>query len=208
MNNILRKIKQLVLGIFFVLFLTLGWFYKPLGFFIVFCMFAGIGIAFFAGRKWCDWYCPRGSFFDSLLKPVSPNKKIPKLFRNIYFRLLILIFLFGLLGYRLTIAWPSFSATSQIFLSLLTATTIVGIVLGLFLHPRTWCYVCPVGTIASLISKNKKPLKLDKTKCVKCGICEKVCPVQLKPYDLGKTSGDCLKCEECVKACPKDALKF
>lgn len=49
--------------------------------------------------------------------------------------------------------------------------------------------------------------------CVKCKRCEKVCPMQLKPYTAkGKAEGldhsDCLKCGRCVANCPKNALKF
>ena len=48
--------------------------------------------------------------------------------------------------------------------------------------------------------------------CVKCKRCEKVCPMQLKPYTAkGKAEGfdhsDCLKCGRCVANCPKNARK-
>jgi hypothetical protein len=31
-----------------------GWFYPPLGFFLLLCMAGAVGIAIFNGRAWCD----------------------------------------------------------------------------------------------------------------------------------------------------------
>jgi polyferredoxin len=54
-------------GINAVLFVSLlvgGWFYCPLGYFLIFCMVMAMGIGLVKGRNWCDWMCPRGSFWD------------------------------------------------------------------------------------------------------------------------------------------------
>jgi hypothetical protein len=60
-----RKIKQFVMAIIFLIILIGGWRYSLLGYFIPLCMLLGMGIGLFKGRKWCDWFCPRGSFLMS-----------------------------------------------------------------------------------------------------------------------------------------------
>ena len=72
-----RKSRQYIMAIFFILLLLAARKYPVLGYFIPACMVLGIGIAMFKGRKWCDWYCPRGSFVNTMLRPLSPEKKIP-----------------------------------------------------------------------------------------------------------------------------------
>jgi len=57
------------------------------------------------------------------------------------------------------------------------------------------------------LGKNKHILKLDKTKCTKCKICHKVCPMDLSVSEIGHDP-DCIKCRRCVEACPKKALSF
>jgi ferredoxin-type protein NapH len=57
-----RKLKQYLAGVLFFTLLAFGWLYSLIGYFIPLCMIAGIGIASWKGRKWCNWMCPRGSF--------------------------------------------------------------------------------------------------------------------------------------------------
>jgi len=55
--------------------------------------------------------------------------------------------------------------------------------------------------------KNKKYIKLDKNSCIKCGICETLCPVKnikLLPYP--KFLGHCEQCARCYNYCPNNAL--
>jgi len=202
------------MSIGFILILILGWQYPLLGYFIPFCMLLGIVIGLGRGRKWCDWYCPRGSFYDALLRKVSLKKKIPAIFRNIYFRLTILTFLMLVMAYNLERSWPSPHKMGAFFVTLLTITTITGVLLAVIFHQRSWCMICPIGTLVNLTGKNKNPLKINSELCIGCKLCAKVCPVQLKPY-LYKGKGielvkerDCLKCGLCVSICPKKALIF
>ena len=53
------------------------------------------------------------------------------------------------------------------------------------------------------------PLKLEKdsTKCLSCGACSRLCPMQSKRISLQKTNGavfsaECMMCGECIGKCP------
>jgi ferredoxin-type protein NapH len=89
-----------------------------------------------------------------------------------------------------------------------------------FLFRRFWCRFCP--TAISLAAANRFKafkwaplLHINKTeeKCTKCGICKRVCPVQVtevyeqKGGDIRTTM--CMNCMRCVEMCPyEDCLKM
>jgi ferredoxin-type protein NapH len=209
----LRGLKQYIMGTVFLVLLMLGWFYSLVGYFIPLCMIAGIGVASWKGRKWCDWMCPRGSFSDSYLKLISLKREIPGFFRTAPLRVGVIIFLMSMLTYQIIRLWPDPYAIGKLFMTLLTITTVMSVVLALIVHQRTWCYICPIGTISNWVGENRRPLCEKNDLCNSCTLCNKTCPMLLAPYELkekGSMSfkGDCLKCGLCVETCPKDTLTF
>ncbi|MFH1458170.1 MAG: 4Fe-4S binding protein [Candidatus Omnitrophota bacterium] len=209
-----RRFKQFLMAPVFVAILVLGWFYPLLGYFIPLCMLFGIALSFTRGRKWCDWYCPRGSFYDVVVSAVSPKRNIPSFLKSMYFRIGVLLVLLLVMAFQLFRYWPDPHKIGAFFVILITITTAAGIILALIFHQRTWCLICPLGTMANLIGGSRRPLKIDSDLCGECKLCAKVCPVQIRPYLFKKEGlqpvkdGDCLKCGMCVIACPKKALKF
>jgi ferredoxin-type protein NapH len=208
-----RRTKQYFAGASFMLFLVGGWFYPLIGFFIPACMIAGVSLATRKGRKWCDWMCPRGSFADAYMKLISPQKTIPHSLRSYPVRIGILSFLILMLGYQVVRLWPDPYAIGRFLMVLLSVTTVIGVFLTLSIHQRTWCYICPIGSLANLVGKNKEKLHMKEGACVVCKLCAKTCPMDLKPQELNVKKemtfrGDCLKCGLCVQICKKDALGF
>ena len=209
-----RQIKQSLIGIVFLVVLIGGWRYPLLGYFIPLCMLLGMGIGIFKGRKWCDWFCPRGSFFDVLIRPLSPKKEIPKFFKDLPLRIGTFSFLMLMMTIQIIKRWPNPYKIGMFFVILLTITTILGIILALIFHQRTWCYFCPIGSMANWVGRRKYPLKIDSQLCTECKLCYKACPIQVAPYTFKSegikavNDGDCLKCNLCVMACPKKALSF
>ncbi|MDP2749557.1 MAG: 4Fe-4S dicluster domain-containing protein [Nanoarchaeota archaeon] len=204
---------QLVSSSFFILLLLAGLFYPLLGYFAIVCMVSGIVIAIFKGRKWCD-FCPRGSFWDYFVKPFSRNKKIPAVFSKWHTRFFVMMLLMTMFTIQIVKRWPNPYSIGSFFIIFLIITTIVGLLLGLFIQQRTWCRFCPVGSMGNAVGRNKYQLKIDSKKCTDCGICAKVCPMQLNPSSHKKKSieivnePDCIKCKLCVNSCPRKALKF
>jgi ferredoxin-type protein NapH len=93
------------------------------------------------------------------------------------------------------------------------------VVVGSFFIRRAWCRFCPTGISIAVVNKLKgfkwaPLLHLDKneTKCTKCGICKRVCPVQVtEVYEQkgGKImTSMCMLCLRCVEMCPyEDCLR-
>lgn len=49
----------------------------------------------------------------------------------------------------------------------------------------------------------------DPAKCVKCGLCARLCPMgSIDPQDVSNVAGKCIKCCACVKKCPMGAKYF
>ncbi|MCL6639148.1 MAG: 4Fe-4S binding protein [Firmicutes bacterium] len=188
-----------------------GWFYPPLGFLLFGCMAGAAGIALRRGRAWCDWMCPRGSFYDLFFSKISPKKKIPPLLRTKAFRILMLAMIFIVLGGQLYFAWGDANRMGLAMVRVLTVTTALGIVLALAYHPRTWCHICPMGTLGNWLAKGKEPLVIG-GQCTACKACSRACPMQLNPAEFRPEGvmgdNDCIKCATCVAACPQKALRF
>ena len=89
---------------------------------------------------------------------------------------------------------------------------LVGIALAfLFKDNRAFCkYICPVTVFLKPMSYfSLVRIHCDKTKCISCGKCKKVCPMDVEMTDNSrkrKNGTDCILCMECVKVCPKGAL--
>lgn len=197
-------------------FVVFGWLVDTdFGFIALICMTAPILFAIFRGRLWCGWFCPRGSFFDHLIKKVSLNRKIPPIMLKPWFRAVVFTVLMGGMIIQLWATGGDTQKIGMVILRLITFTTIVGVILGVFIHPRSWCVICPVGSLSTWFGRGKYQLEISST-CIGCKKCVKACPVQIAPVKYRSeqedlelvTDPNCLKCERCVATCPKKALSF
>lgn len=208
----LRHRKQLFMSAIFILLLGAGRFFPVIGYLVPVCMALGIYLGISKGRIWCNYFCPRGSFLDTAGKAVSPGRKIPSFLKRTPFRTAVLLFMFSMMALQVARRWPDFRSIGFFFINLLSAVTLVGIILALLIHQRTWCTFCPVASFSSWFGRGRNPMKIDSSLCVECRLCSRVCPLQLEPYRF-KSEGlrdvkekDCLKCGLCIAACPKKAL--
>ena len=108
---------------------------------------------------------------------------------------------------------------SEIFVTITALIFVALTVVGSFFVRRVWCRFCPTGSSIAILNRLKgfkwaPVLHLDKDeeKCTKCGICKRVCPVQVtEVYEQkgGKImTSMCMLCLRCVEMCPyEDCLK-
>jgi ferredoxin-type protein NapH len=206
-----RKLLQSILAPITILVIALGWKYPILGFAVPVVMLTGICGAFINGRYVCGHLCPRGAFFDRIIAPISPKKHIPQALRHPVLRWTLVVVLMGFMIYRILQNPGSADHWGRVFWLMCVITTGAGVLLAI-IHPRTWCALCPIGTIQASIGGDKGQLLIDSVLCRECKICEKACPIDLS-IAMHKDGGvvaepDCLRCPECIKVCPAKALSW
>ena len=109
--------------------------------------------------------------------------------------------------------------SGEVFGSFNALIFLVLTIVGAFFFRRVWCRFCPTGSSVAIINRFKVfkwipllHLDKDKEKCTKCGICKRVCPVQVtEVYEQegGEINTSmCMLCLRCVEMCPyEDCLK-
>lgn len=207
-----KRRKAVQWGVLWIVLITigLGWWFPWLGFSVPIVMLVGVVGSLFNGRYACGNLCPRGSFYDRLMAPISPNRPIPQWLRSKILRWALFVLLIGLMAVRILQHPLDPMHWGRVFWMMCLVTTAVGIPLALLIHPRTWCSFCPIGTVQSAIGGHKNQLRIDGDLCRSCALCEDACLMGLSIVghkDTGIVSEpDCLRCSECVAVCPANAL--
>lgn len=197
---------------------VVGIFYPLIGLAALICMLAPSVVAIFRGRMWCGNFCPRGSFNDVILSKISMKRPVPKVFKKTWFRLIFFSIVMGFFAIQMVFAWGSLLSVAYVFIRTIIITTVITVILGIAFNQRTWCMICPMGTMAHYVSKSKfakskmKQVSFERDKCVDCKICSKNCPIGIDVLSHKKegkvTDVDCLKCNVCVEKCPKKSLNI
>ncbi|OYD13918.1 hypothetical protein CH330_09835, partial [candidate division WOR-3 bacterium JGI_Cruoil_03_51_56] len=83
------------------------------------------------------------------------------------------------------------------------------IVIAAIAVKRPFCrFICPIGAIYSVFNKaSMLHIELDKERCNSCGLCKRVCPMNIAANE-DPNQLECIRCFECVRKCPQSALKI
>ena len=162
------------------------------------------------GRGWCGYACWTAMILDLLpyKTPQAPRKKLGFI-RYITFAasmiLVAALFLTHVGNLERVMFW--------LFLGGNLLYYAVGIILAIvFKDNRAFCkYICPITVFLKPMSYfSLIRVKCDESKCVHCGKCKKVCPMDVEVDNNSrkrKNATECILCYECTKVCPKKALK-
>lgn len=162
------------------------------------------------GRGWCGYACWTAMILDLLpyKAPQQPRKK----WGFIRYIVFVLSFVFvsalflAQVNHMERIMFWAFLIGNVLYY-------IVGIVLAFALKDnRAFCkYICPITVFLKPMSYfSLLRIRCDESKCVSCGKCKKVCPMNVDMTDNSRkreNATECILCFECTKACPKGALK-
>ena len=217
-----RRITQLLVGMYMLLYLGVFcnenmqiegfWYYLFTGVFEAATIHYAVAKIFgplVFGRGWCGYACWTAMVLDFLpyKVPAQPRKKIGWI-RYIVFGV-ALVFVSALflaqVGNMETIMFWAFIIGNASYYA-------VGIALAFALKDnRAFCkYICPVTVFMKPMSYFALlRIKCDTGKCVSCGKCKKVCPMDVDVTDNSRkreNGTDCILCFECVKVCPRKAL--
>lgn len=189
--------------------IALGWIWPLLGFIVPVVMLTAIVVSLRKGRYACGNLCPRGSFFDTFFRRFGGGKNIPSWLRQGNVRWSLFAGLMAFMAWQIARDPANALHWGFVFWLSCAATTAFALLLGSVWQPRTWCAICPIGTLTATLGQGKEPLGIAPG-CKACGLCEARCPMELAiaahreagalPY------GDCIKCSNCAAACPQQAL--
>ena len=217
-----RRIVQLLVGLYMLVYLGLirgenmqiegFWYYLFLGVFEAATIHYAVAKLFgplVFGRGWCGYACWTAMVLDFLpyKVPERPRKKIGWIRYLTFAASLVFVgalFLAGAGELEKIMFWA--------FLGGNAAYYAVGILLAfLFRDNRAFCkYICPITVFLKPMSYfSLVRVICDKDKCISCGKCRRVCPMDVDVTDNSrkrKNGTECILCMECVKNCPKDAL--
>ena len=217
-----RHFVQLVVGSYMLLYLGIiscenmqiegFWYYLFTGVFEAATIHYAVAKIFgplLFGRGWCGYACWTAMVLDFLpyKKPQAARKKIGFIRYITFafsFSFVVLLFLNHVENME-KIMFIAFIVGNILYY-------IVGIILAfLFKDNRAFCkYICPVTIFLKPMSYfSVVRVKCDKEKCISCGKCKKVCPMNVDITDNSrkrKNGTECILCMECVRTCPRKAL--
>ncbi len=217
-----RRIVQLLVGLYMLIYLGVicrenmqiegFWYYLFTGVFEAATIHYAVAKIFgplLFGRGWCGYACWTAMVLDFLpyKVPERPRKKIGWI-RYITFAA-SLIFVTALFLAKVG------NLERVMFLAFLIGNAAyygVGITMAFALHDnRAFCkYICPVTVFLKPMSYfSLVRVKCDPEKCISCGKCKKVCPMDVDVTDPSRKRAngtECILCLECARNCPKGAL--
>lgn len=150
----------------------------------------------------------------SLVALLAPYSSYGRIAQNIFQP----VYIFG----NNLMAWAAERVDSYAFYSrevwlrslstfIIAAITLVGIGVLAWRNGRTYCNtICPVGTILSLMARfSWFKVKVDETKCNKCGLCSRSCKSACIDFKNSKIDySRCVVCGDCIDKCRKKALSY
>ncbi len=226
-----RRVTQLMIGIYMLGFLGFiqrenmqiegFWFYLFSGYFaaaVLHYAIAKIAGPLLFGRAWCGWGCWTAMILDLLpFRTGATRIKGLGYIRYGHFMLSLSIVLatWVILGYR---PLSSAGLADHELYWLVAGNAFyyaIGTALAFGLRDnRAFCkYLCPITTFLKIGSRLALlKVKGNPVKCNVCGVCEEVCPmdIRIRDFIIAGTrvlSTECIFCQSCVRACPQDALR-
>lgn len=217
-----RRVVQLLVGLYMLVYLGVVrgenmqiegfWYYLFTGVFEAATIHYAVAKIFgplIFGRGWCGYACWTAMVLDFLpyKVPQKPRKKLGWI-RYVTFALSLAfvaaLFLSKAADIERIMFWAFIAGNAAYYIS--------GVALAfIFKDNRAFCkYLCPVAVFLKPMSYfSLIRVKCDKEKCVGCGKCKRVCPMDVDVTDNSRkrlNGTECILCMECVKNCPKNAL--
>ena len=221
-NKNARRVTQLLVGLYMLVYLGLicgenmqiegFWYYLFTGVFEAATIHYAVAKIFgplLFGRGWCGYACWTAMVLDFLPYkiPQEPRKKLGWIRYLTFAASLVFVaalFLTHVANIERIMFWAFIIGNALYYI------TGIGLAYA-FKDNRAFCkYLCPITVFLKPMSYfSRMRITCDHEKCVSCGMCRRVCPMNVDMLDDSRkreNGTECIMCLECVKNCPKKAL--
>ena len=228
-----RRIVQLLVGLYMLVYLGLicgenmqiegFWYYLFTGVFeaaTIHYAVAKIFVPLLFGRGWCGYACWTAMVLDFLpfkvpRKPENERERGERWSRRNIGWMRYVMFAISLIFVAALFLAHVGNIEKIMFWAFIIGNIMyygLGILLAfIYQDNRAFCkYLCPITVFLKPMSYFALiRVKCDESKCISCGKCRKVCPMEvdmLDPSKRRKNGTECILCLECKRNCPVDAL--
>ncbi len=197
----------------FMIFIAGSLFIAGVFYFNILFIIASLVLAMVFGRLFCGWLCPLGFYTERVLGKITDDRDFPKILKNSIFRYSFTAFFIAVF----ISLWYVFPYEPFLFpLILMGAMFGFATLLAVTSFDKAWCaYVCPWGTLSSLIGRSAPYQLAVKGGCEGCKACVEACPIDEVPDLAVETKKDgepsempsrCIRCLKCSESCPNDSI--
>lgn len=228
-----RRIVQLLVGLYMLVYLGLicgenmqiegFWYYLFTGVFEAATIHYAVAKIFgplLFGRGWCGYACWTAMVLDFLpfkvpVKPENERERGERWSRRNIGWMRYVMFTISLIFVAALFLAHVGNIEKIMFWAFIIGNIMyygLGILLAfIYQDNRAFCkYLCPITVFLKPMSYFALiRVKCDESKCISCGKCRKVCPMEvdmLDPSKRRKNGTECILCLECKRNCPVDAL--
>jgi polyferredoxin len=178
--------------------------------------FLSLFLVFLFGRRAvCSWNCPCAGTRETMGVPFRDRTIKSKKAWNLRHLKWLLAGCYFCLFVIVLFPFPNVKLTVDIFFGVVGVIYFASFLFIPVTGNRNWCrWLCPYGQTFGILNKiGFYKIEAERTKCISCGKCDKVCdmgiPVQQLVNSQGKVDvADCVGCGRCIAACPKGLLRF
>jgi len=174
-------------------------------------------VLLFGRRIICGWCCPCVGIRETVGFPFRINTlRSEKSHRVLRHGKWFLFVFYAVCLVLVVTSSPNLAGLYRNFLALVALFYFLSLPLSPWLGNRSYCrFICPYGATFGLLNKlGFFRIRLDREKCIDCGLCEQVCDMGIPVAAQGRGSGsvrtieECTGCARCVVSCPKNALEI
>lgn len=184
------------------------------------------------GRLVCGWLCPFGLIQELLNRIPSPAIPLPAILKYLKYLVLLLTLLLPVVWlnsaglsspYFCKFLCPAGTLEAGLPLGLLTpqlqpmlgslfywklAVLFIFVLLSVMIF-RPFCRVlCPLGAFYALFNSfSLWRLEVAPERCVSCGICNNICPMEIA-VTQNPNDRECIRCMRCTDQCPQKAIVY
>lgn len=209
----MKKNKKLIQTIFQFTFIGIFIYLLSIGKLRIWLLLFGVSLALtpIFGRVYCGYLCPMNTgmkWADAIAKKLHlRSSKIPKILTGYMLPwFVLLISVATMVGFR-KILHKDFPVLVVLILTSMVLT----------LRYERWVihnHFCPFGALLRVVGKKSfLRTQVDRSECVACRMCEKVCSSQAiniledaKKAEINVSL--CHQCQLCIDVCPKDAIHY